>query len=55
MEGSFSKIVIDKTGEDGWRFAGPHDSVANDVIIISSGQKAASTYTGFWVEKGNAR
>lgn len=55
MEGSFSKIVIDKSGEDGWRFAGPHDSVVSDVIIISSGQKAASTYTGLWLEKGNAR
>ncbi|EFM3788011.1 endo-N-acetylneuraminidase domain protein [Escherichia coli MP021561.2] len=55
MEGSFSKIVIDKSGEDGWRFAGPHDSVVNDVIIISSGQKTASTYSGLWIEKGNAR
>lgn len=44
MEGSFSKIVIDKSGEHGWRFAGPHDSVVNDVIIISSGQNTASTY-----------
>ncbi|WP_406807457.1 tail fiber/spike domain-containing protein [Citrobacter freundii] len=55
MEGSFSKILIDKTGEDGWRFAGPHDSVVSDVIIISSGQKTASTYSGLWLEKGNAR
>ncbi|EJT1810737.1 hypothetical protein NV150_004763, partial [Escherichia coli] len=55
MEGSFSKIVIDKSGEDGWRFAGPHDSVVDDVIIISSGQKTASTYSGLWIEKGNAR
>ncbi|WGG56827.1 glycosyl hydrolase family 28-related protein [Enterobacter roggenkampii] len=55
MEGSFSKIVIDKSGGDGWRFAGPHDSVVNDVIIISSGQKTASTYSGLWIEKGNAR
>ncbi|HBM7633460.1 TPA: hypothetical protein LZ311_005631 [Enterobacter asburiae] len=55
MEGSFSKIVIDKSGEHGWRFAGPHDSVVNDVIIISSGQKTASTYSNLWLEKGNAR
>ncbi|EMN1408738.1 hypothetical protein ROS59_000701 [Enterobacter cloacae] len=55
MEGSFSKIVIDKSGGDGWRFAGPHDSVVNDVIIISSGQNTASTYSGLWIEKGNAR
>lgn len=55
MEGSFSKIVIDKSGEHGWRFAGPHDSVVSDVIIISSGQKTAATYNNLWVEKGNAR
>ncbi|WP_370609699.1 phage tailspike protein [Citrobacter portucalensis] len=55
MEGSFSKIVIDKSGEDGCRFAGPHDSVVSDVIIINSGQKTASTYAGLLIEKGNAR
>lgn len=55
MEGSFSKIVIDKSGEHGWRFAGPHDSVVDDVIIISSGQKASATYNNLWIEKGNAR
>ncbi|EHK6196117.1 hypothetical protein IPA75_003580 [Escherichia coli] len=55
MEGSFSEIVIDKSGEHGWRFAGPHDSVVSDVIIISSGQKTASTYSNLWLEKGNAR
>ncbi|CAH5919812.1 hypothetical protein AI2916V1_4116 [Enterobacter cloacae] len=55
MEGSFSKIVIDKSGEHGWRFAGPHDSVVDDVIIISSSQKTASTYSNLWLEKGNAR
>lgn len=55
MEGSFKNILIDKSGEDGWRFAGPHDSVCSDIIIISSGQKAASTYSGLWLERGNAR
>ena len=55
MEGSFKNILIDKSGEDGWRFAGPHDSVCSDIIIISSGQNTASTYSGLWLERGNAR
>lgn len=55
MEGSFKNILIDKSGEHGWRFAGPHDSVCSDIIIISSGQKSADTYSGLWLERGNAR
>lgn len=55
MEGSFKNILIDKSGEDGWRFAGPHDSVCSDIIIISSGQNTAGTYSGLWLERGNAR
>lgn len=55
MEGTFENISIDKSGEDGWRFAGPHDSVCNNVIIISSGQKSAGAYNGLWIERGNAR
>ena len=55
MEGFFENIIIDKSGEHGWRFAGPHDSVVSNVIIVSSSQKTAGTYDGLFLERGNAR
>lgn len=55
MEGTFENLILDSSGEDGWRFAGPHDSVCHNIIIISSGQKTASTFSGLWIERGNAR
>ncbi|EBS2632562.1 hypothetical protein DRX00_12420 [Salmonella enterica subsp. enterica serovar Gatuni] len=55
MEGTFSDLIIDKSGEHGWQFAGPHDSVVKNVIIISSSQKTSGAYDGLYLERGNAR
>ena len=55
LEGRFSKIQIYRNGGNGWRFAGPHDSHVEDVVIFSSSLKADRTYQNLWIEKGNAR
>lgn len=36
MEGSFSKLKIDRCGRHCWNFAGPHDSTAQDVIMMDA-------------------
>lgn len=55
LEGRFSKIQIYRNGRHGWRFAGPHDSHCEDIVIFSSSLKADRTYQNLWIEKGNAR
>ena len=55
LEGRFTKLTIMRNGGHGWRFAGPHDSHVDDVIIFSSSLKADRTYDNLWLEKGNAR
>lgn len=55
LEGRFRSITIGYSGENGWRFAGAHDSHCDDIVIHTSSQKTASTYKNLWVEKGNAR
>lgn len=52
MEGHFRDIVIDTVGENGWHFAGPHDSNVEDVIIIDAGQNADNTYNGLLIGSG---
>lgn len=49
IEGDFDRIVIDTTGEDGWYFSGPHDSVSKNVIVIDGGQKTNNTYDGLFI------
>ncbi|MBW0280719.1 hypothetical protein B4O99_14455 [Shewanella xiamenensis] len=55
LEGRFRKITVGWSGEEGWRFAGPHDSHIDDVVVHTSGQKQDRTFKGVWFEKGNAR
>lgn len=55
LEGRFTNMTIFRNGGHGWRFAGPHDSHVDDVIIFSSSLKADRTYDNLWLEKGNAR
>lgn len=55
LEGRFTNITIYRNGGHGWRFAGPHDSHVDDVIIFSSSLKADRAYDNLWLEKGNAR
>lgn len=55
LEGRFTKLTIMRNGGHGWRFAGPHDSHVDDVIIFSNSLKQDRTYQNLWIEKGNAR
>lgn len=55
VEGHFTDLVIALNGGHGWRFAGPHDSHVDNVIIHSNSLKADRVYQNLWLEKSNAR
>lgn len=55
LEGRFSKIQIYRNGEHGWRFAGPHDSHIDDVVIFTNSLNSDRGFQNLWIEKGNAR
>jgi hypothetical protein len=50
MEGRFDNVRIDTTGQHGWWFKGPHDSIVTHATIVNSGQDADNTYDGFRIE-----
>lgn len=52
MEGTFQNVVIDTVGWHGWRFNGPHDTFAENIMVIDASQEADNSYTGIMIGSG---
>ena len=52
MEGTFRDVVIDTVGYHGWRFDGPHDSFAENIMVIDASQETDNGYTGIMINSG---
>lgn len=56
MEGTFRDIVIDTVGYHGWRFQGPHDSYAENIMVIDASQEIDNGFNGIQIDTyGNGR
>lgn len=53
MEGDINGLVIDTTGQHGWRFNGPHDTHFDGIIVMDASQSTAKTYAGIYLEGKN--